>query len=214
MVQRIKYVELQQSIKEHQVQRAGLLERQALEARAPLAANVAAVPPSAACAKPTYQQAWAVLQELHDGCSYSDEERAIVSGIAQRVQLQHQQQLLQMEAAAAPIPTSPRLAAAAGAELPAEPAVAAAPAQAPPGGTDGEVPASPPASIPAAQADPPTQTQELQGEAAADGRDEFSQFNQDVAMLPALPAGSVLDREPMSPEQALEDKKRRRIIKK
>ena len=145
-----------------------------------------------------------MLQELHDGCSYTDDERAVVSGIAQRVQQQHHQQL---QAAAAAVPTSPRTAVAASGGVP--PAALGAgegsAADVPPGAVV-EVPATPPASIPAAQADPPTQSQELVGDRASAGRDEFTQ---DVAMLPATPVGSVLDREPLTPEQAMEERRRR-----
>ena len=81
-----------------------------------------------------------------------------------------------------------------------------------------------PASIPAAQPNPPTQ--ELVGDAAADGRDENSQGvggsaplvlaagpgpnGDDVTMQTAEPAGSVYDREPPSFEQAMQDQKRSR----
>ena len=47
-----------------------------------------------------------------------------------------------------------------------------------------------PASIPAAQPDPPTQ---------------------DIVMATPAPVGNVLDREPLSASQAMEDQKRRRI---
>ena len=147
-----------------------------------------------------------MLQELHDGCSYTDDERAMVSSIAQRVQQQHHQQLL-AAAEAAPLPTSPRTAAAAAGGVPPAALVAGdgSAADLPPGAVV-EVPATPPPSIPAAQADPPTQSQELVGDRAAAGRDEFTQ---DVSMLPATPVGSVLDREPLTPEQAMEEKRRR-----
>ena len=79
-------------------------------------------------------------------------------------------------------------------------------ADVPPSAVD-EVPATPPASIPAAQPNPPTQ--EMVGDRAAAGRDEFSQ---DVAMLPATPVGSVLDREPLTADQAMEEKRRRKKI--
>ena len=205
---RCKYAELIQGIKELQVQRAGLLDKQAQEARAPLAAAAPeAAPEPAAPARPSYQEAWAVLKELHDGCSYTDEERAMVTSIAQRVQQQHHQQL-QAAAERAPLPTSPRTAAAAAEAVPplVPVAVEGATADVPPSAVD-ELPATPPASIPAGQPNPPTQ--ELVGDRAAAGIDEFSQ---DVAMLPATPVGSVLDREPLTADQAMEDKRRRKRI--
>ena len=203
-----RYTELIQGIKELQVQRAELLDKQAQEARAPLTAAVpAAGPATAAPTRPTFQEAWAVFREVHDSCSYTDDERATVSSIAARVQQQHHQQLA-AAAEAAPLPTTPRTAAAAADAglLPAPAVGEGSAADVPPSAFD-EVPATPPASIPAAQPNPPTQ--EMVGDRAAAGRDEFSQ---DVAMLPATPVGSVLDREPLTADQAMEEKRRRKKI--
>ena len=204
-----KYTEHMDHVKSLQLERAKLLDRQAVEARGTVAAAAAAPPAPEAAARPSFEQAWAVLKGVHDECSNTDEERAIVARIGQRVAQHHlqqqQQQQQQLVAAAAdgqiPVPTSPRGEsgglvgdnAAAGLDENSQegggtaPDVAATPRLETPAATQLE---DVPASIPAAQPDPPTQ---------------------DIVMATPAPVGNVLDREPSSALQAMEDQKRRRI---
>ena len=208
---RVKYAEHEEQIKTLQLERARLLDQQAAEARCTVPAAAPAAPAPEAPARPTFEQAWAVLKGVHDECSTTDEERAIVASIGQRVAQLHQQQQQQQEqqlaAAAAsgriPVPTSPRgeraaLVGEAAADGRSEhgsegggtaPDVAATPALAAPAATQAD---EVPASIPAAQPDPATQ---------------------DVVMAATAATGSVLDRVPLSAAQAMEAAKRRRLQK-
>ena len=214
---RLKYAEHQDHIRKLQIERAGLLDQQAQEARGPMAA--AALEPAVVQvpAQPTFEQAWAVLKGVHDECSGTDEERDIVARIGLRVVERHQQQQMQQQqqltAAAAdgqiPVPSSPRgdaaelvgEAAAAGRDEHSQraggtaPEMAATPSQVPAAATGGGAAEDVPASVPAAQPEPPTQP-----------------LTQDIVMATA-PAGNVLDREPLSAAQAMEAIKRRRLKK-
>ena len=190
-----EYKELLGDIRQCQAERAELLSKQAAEAGAALPVGSAVPPPPAANpAQPSLEQCLVVLKGVFDELSASDAERALVETFGQRA-IQRRQAVETVPNI--PVPTSPRLQ-----PNPGD------------GGTPPEPPAAePPASIPSAQPTPPTQ--ELVGDAAASGRDEFATpADADVQMEGSGRPGSIFDREPPSLERAMADEKRRRIIKK